>query len=175
MKIHNEENTAANQEELTAQSHSILEGIIAAARNMAEETQEIQVSRNGVKYFNLVIRPVSEKKSKDLRQKCTSYKKNRTYGVKMPEDTDMTKFRSMLIYEATVNKTETWDNKELWKALESQYPVVTGWETIDQVLLAGEKERIVDAISALSGYRDEDEEALEDTVKNSSGPDVKNS
>ncbi len=93
----------------------------------------------------------------------------------MPEDTDMTKFRSMLIYEATVNKTETWDNKELWKALESQYPVVTGWETIDQVLLAGEKERIVDAISALSGYRDEDEEALEDTVKNSSGPDVKNS
>ncbi len=43
MKIHNEENTAASQEELTAQSHSILEGIIAAAQKKQLRQQKKQL------------------------------------------------------------------------------------------------------------------------------------
>ncbi len=155
---------------LRSQADTILEGIIAAAENVAEETQDVTIERAGRKFFKLTIRPVSDKKSKELRKKCTVYSKNKTYGVRLPEDTDMTKYRSMLIYEATVNKDETWDNKLLWKALESRYPIVTGWQTVDCVLLAGEKDRLMDAINALSGYQDEDE--LEETVKNSSEPEV---
>ena len=78
----------------------------------------------------------------------------------------MTKYRSMLIYAATVNRDETWDNKALWKALESRYPIVTGWETVDLVLLPGEKEQVMNAINALSGYTDDDGEDLEEVVKN---------
>lgn len=159
-------------ESLREQASSILEGIIAAAQNVAEETKEITLSRNGKSYFKLVIQPLSDSTSKKIRQKCTKYTKRKSYGVKVPEETDSTKYRSMLIYEATINRDETWDNKELWKALEPRFPIIQGWQTIDQVLLAGEKERIVDEINLLSGYADDDddgksdEENLEDIVKN---------
>lgn len=155
-----------HDEVLREQAAPILEGIIAAALNLAEETREIVLARNGKAYFKLVVRPVSDVAAKNLRKACTKYAKNKAYGVKMPEDTDMSKYRSMLIYEATVNKDETWDNKALWKALEETYPIVQGWQTIDQVLLAGEKDRITDVINEISGYMDEDEEELEETVKN---------
>ena len=153
-------------EVLREQAAPILEGIIAAAQNLAEETREIVLARNGKAYFKLVVRPVSDVAAKNLRKKCTKYAKNKAYGVRMPEDTDMSKYRSLLIYEATVNKDETWDNKALWKALEDVYPIVQGWETIDQVLLAGEKDRITDVINEISGYMEDDEEELEETVKN---------
>lgn len=163
-----------NQDEaLREQASPILEGIIAAAQNIAEETKEITLTRNGKAYFKLVIQPLSDATNKKLRQKCTKYTKSKAYGVRVPEETDQTKYRSLLIYEATINRDETWDNKDLWKALESRFPIVQGWQTIDQVLLAGEKERIVDEINMLSGYTDDDEEDsksdeenLEDVVKN---------
>lgn len=162
--------TAKEQEEtIRQQAGCIMEGIIAAAQNLAEETKEITITRNGRPYFRLVIRPISEMTAKDLRKKCTKYAKNKAYGVRVPEETDMTRYRSMLVYEATVNREETWDSRILWKALESRYPIIQGWETVDQVLLAGEKDRIVDEINELSGYIDEDEEdeeKLEETIKN---------
>ena len=65
-----------------------------------------------------------------------------------------------------MNREETWDNKALWKALENRYPIVTGWETVDQVLLSGEKERVMDLIDTLSGYTDDDEFELTETIKN---------
>ena len=45
-------------------------------------------------------------------------------------------------------------------------PIVTGWETVDLVLLPGEKEQVMNAINALSGYTDDDGEDLEEVVKN---------
>ena len=163
----------AEKEELIGRAGDILEGILAAAENLSEETQEVTISRNGRKYFKLVIRPLSEERSRSLRKQCTVFKKNKKLGVLMPDEIDHSKYHSMLIYEATVNREETWDNKALWKALETVYPIVTGWQTVDRVLLAGEKEMLIDAIDKLSGY--EDEEALEETIKNSSGPEASHS
>lgn len=155
------------QEVLREQAEDILQGIIAASNQIAEERKEVTIARNGISYFKLTLRPLSEEEAKKLRRQCTTYKKNKTYGVRMPDETDMTKYRSLLIYTATVNKEETWDNQKLWKALESRYPIVTGWQTIDLVLLAGEKDRIVDELNLLSGYvEDEEDEGLEETVKN---------
>lgn len=154
------------REEFLAQAPAVLEGIIAAAQNMAEERQTITIKRGGRAYFNLVIRPVPEAEAKKLRKQCTKYVKSKLYGTRMPEETDHVKYTSMLIYAATVNREETWDNRALWKALEGRYPIVTGWETVDQVLLPGEKERVMEAINALSGYSDEDEFELTETIKN---------
>lgn len=162
-----EEMTQEEQNEvLRGEAEDILEGILAAADNVATKTREIVIRRNGKKYFRIVIRPVPESKAKEIKRKCTEFKKNKAYGITVPGETDAAKYRSMLIHEATVNKEETWDNKALWKALESRFPVVTGWQTIDQVLLAGEKERVVDEIDTISGYAQEEEEELEETVKN---------
>ena len=168
-----EENEENGTLTLAEQAGDILEGILAAAENLAGGTQEITISRNGKKYFKIMIRPVSEEKARKLRKQCTNYKKNRKLGVMVPDEVDFAVYHSKIIYEATVNKEETWDNKALWKALESTYPIVTGWQTIDRVLLAGEKEMLMDAINQLSGY--EDEEALEETLKNSSDPEANRS
>lgn len=168
--VQNEMTREEQDEALRDQAGPILEGIIAAARNVSEETKEITLARNGKVYFKLTIRPVSDSKAKELRRKSTRYAKNKMYGVKVPEETDMTQYRSRLVYEATVNKDETWDYKPLWKALEPEFPVVQGWQTVDLALLAGEKDRIVDEINLLSGYVDDeeesDEEKMEDTIKN---------
>lgn len=168
--VQNEMTREEQDEALRGQAGPILEGIIAAARNVSEETKEITLARNGKVYFKLTIRPVSDSKAKELRRKSTRYAKNKMYGVKVPEETDMTQYRSRLVYEATVNKAETWDYKPLWKALEPEFPVVQGWQTVDLALLAGEKDRIVDEINLLSGYVDDeeesDEEKMEDTIKN---------
>lgn len=159
--------TSREQDEsLRAQAPAILEGIIAAAQNIEEEQQTITIQRAGKAYFRLVIRPVPEAEAKACRKKCTRYVKSKAYGIKVPEEMDRTKYTSMLIYAATVNREETWDNKALWKALENRYPIVTGWETVDQVLLSGEKERVMDLIDTLSGYTDDDEFELTETIKN---------
>lgn len=156
---------------LISNADNILEGIIAAAKGVEEETQEIVIARNGKKYFRLVIKPIDEGTARKLRKRCTKYKKDRRYGVTIQDSFDSAMYNSLLIYEATVNKEETWDNKQLWKSLEERYPIVSGYETIDLVLLAGEKDKLIDAVNELSGYRDDDtdEEGADEieTIKNS--------
>ena len=76
-----EENEENGTLTLAEQAGDILEGILAAAENLAGETQEITISRNGKKYFKIMIRPVSEEKARKLRKQCTNYKKNRKLGV----------------------------------------------------------------------------------------------
>ena len=48
-----EENEENGTLTLAEQAGDILEGILAAAENLAGETQEITISRNGKKYFKL--------------------------------------------------------------------------------------------------------------------------
>ena len=72
----------------------------------------------------------------------------------------MAKFRSWLIYAATVDedRAKTWDNKQAQEAL----GVLQGVDMIDAVLLSGEKDRIIDRINEISGYGDD----VEETAKN---------
>ena len=72
----------------------------------------------------------------------------------------MSKFRSWLIYTATVDedRAKLWDNKQAQQA----FNVLQGVDLIDSVLLSGEKDRIIDRINEISGYGDE----TDDTAKN---------
>ncbi len=83
-------------------------------------------------------------------------------GVKVAEDTGVTRFRSLLIYRATVeeDRKKLWNNKEAWRSMN----VVNGPDLIDKVLKAGEKKAIIDKIDEISGYNDETDEI----IKNSS-------
>ena len=86
--------------------------------------------------------------------------RNKRIGVKVPETTNAVRFRSQLIYEATVpeDRKDIWDNKAAWEKLN----VASGVDAIDKILKSGEKDKIVEQIDAISGYGDE----LEETTKN---------
>ena len=139
----------------------ILKGMLAAALFQEEETQTIEVIRKGETYFSFRIRPLSEKEYEKCRRKHTKYVRNKQPGIKMPEDTDQGKYRAELIYTATVDedKKKTWDNKQLWRALEDHgKDILTYTDVIDVVLNPGEKAAIVDKIDLLSGFDGDFEE-----------------
>lgn len=139
----------------------ILKGMLAAAQFQSQETQEVIVTRNGKDYFAFHIRPLSEAEYERCRSKHTKYVRNKQLGIKMPEDTNAVKYRSELIYCATTDedKKKTWDNKQLWRALEDiGKDILTGTDVIDAVLMPGEKAAIVDKIDLLSGYNGDFEE-----------------
>ena len=85
--------------------------------------------------------------------------------MKLPENTDSTKYRSEIIYQATVkeDREKLWDNKTVWEALRDRDVQIMGpLDVIEYSLLAGEKDRVLDAIDSLSGF----DTNLEEVAKN---------
>lgn len=152
-----------NNEELLAVEDDVLNGLLGAYEDQREDTVTIEIARKGKVFFSFDIRALTEKQYNDLQDQATKFKKAKNLGgVKVAEETDITRFRSLLIYHATVeeDRANLWDNKEAWKQLN----VVSGWQVIDKVLKAGEKKVVIDKIDEISGYSDESDEI----VKNSS-------
>lgn len=149
-----EEPTAEERRtDLRAHEETLLDGLLAAANynDDEDETVEIVISRRGKDLFSFRIHPLSEEDFQRCRRKCTKYVKSRTNaGARIPEEVDTVRYRSMLIYEATVpeDRKKIWDNKELWKAKD----LVTGTEAVDALLKAGEKNAVCDKIDSISGY-----------------------
>ena len=144
----------------------ILQGMLAAAEFQSSETKTIEIARSGKVYFTFRIRPLSESEYEKCKKKHTKYVRNKQLGIKMPEDTDGVKYRSELIYAATVSedREKMWDNKKLWDALSAKgRDVITGTDVIDAVLMSGEKAAVVEQIDLLSGYQDNN---LEEVAKN---------
>lgn len=158
-----EENTKLNQEELLTVEDDVLRGLLAAAEDQKKDTVEIQIARKGKVYFKFDVHGLTERKYQELQDEATKFKKAKNLGgVKVAEDTDITKFRSLLILHATVkeDRAKLWNNKEAWK----QLGVINAHSMIDKVLTAGEKKAVVDKIDEISGYNDDSDEI----VKNSS-------
>lgn len=130
----------------------ILKGLLAAAdfRDDEDNVVPIEIARNGVVLFTFHIRPLSEEEYNRCKEKNTKYVRNKQLGIKFPEDTNATRYRSQLIYEATVeeDRAKIWDNKEAWRALN----VLNGIDLIDKVLLAGEKDAVLNKLDSISGY-----------------------
>lgn len=152
-----------NKEDLLAVENSILDGILGAAQDNEEDIATIQIVRKGKTYFEFDIRGLSEKMYNDLHDQATKFRKARNMGgVKVPEETDTARFRSLLIYHATIkeDRKKLWDNKEAWNAL----GVINAHSMIEKVLKAGEKNAIIDKIDEISGYSDD----VDGIIKNSS-------
>lgn len=159
----NEDEKLTNEELLQVED-SVLKGILGAAQALDEEKAEIIIARNGVEHFRFNIQPLTEREFTDLHEKATKFRRAKNLGgVKVAEETDHTRFRSYVIYQATTkeDRARIWDNKAAWSELE----VVAAHHMIDKVLKAGEKERIFEKIEEISGYN-ESEEDQEDLVKN---------
>lgn len=150
------------REELLAMEDDLLRGLLMAAKERETETVTIEIVRKGKVYFHFRIRGLTEQEYNKCREQATKYTINkRLGGLKVPQETNAAEFRSLLIYQATVeeDRRKLWDNKQAWERL----GVLSGPELIDKVLLAGEKEAVVNKIDQLSGY----EEEFEEVSKNS--------
>ena len=142
----------------------ILKGLLAAAdfREDEEGLVPIEIARGGVVLFTFRIRPLSEEEYNRCKEKNTKYVRNKQLGIKFPEDTNATRYRSQLIYVATVeeDRAKVWDNKEAWRA--PKINVTNGIDMIDKVLRAGEKDAVLNKIDDISGYSS----TLEEVSKN---------
>lgn len=166
--------------QLRVSEEDFLQGLIDAASYAEDENQTkvIEIIRPGkIKgekrlMFRFSVKPLSEREYNDCKKKHTKYVRNRSLGVKMPEDTDSVKYRAEIIYRATVpeDRKKLWDNKEAWEALRDKgMQILSGLDMIEYCLIAGEKDRVIDVIDSISGYSDNLEEVtdgLENTIKN---------
>lgn len=144
-----------------------IKGLIAAADYKTEETQRIEIIRNGVLFFAFNIRALGEEEYNKCKTKYTKYVRNKQLGIKLPEDTNTVKYRSAIIYEATAkeDRDKLWDNKSVWDALnDKDCQIMNGLDVIEYTLKSGEKDKIIEAIDKLSGY---DSNNLEEVAKNS--------
>ncbi len=154
--------TPDTKEEILMNEREIMQGLINAGKEKDNENtyEKIQIRRGGVPKFEFRIRPLSEEESVQCREHATKFAPRKRGQPKVEIETNAAKFRSWLIYTATVDedRAKTWDNKMAQDAL----GVLQAVDMIDAVLLAGEKDRVIDRINAISGYGDD----LEDTAKN---------
>lgn len=152
------------QEEVLMNEDDLIAGLLEAADFKTTETlqKKIQIKRNDKVLFEFRIHPLDEEETQRMRRRCTKYAPNPN-GRNLPKievETNYVKMRSMKIYEATVpeDQEKIWNNRKIKDKLNVLDPL----EVIEQVLMAGEKDAIVDQIDALSGYG----VTLEDYVKN---------
>lgn len=137
---------------LRTYENDILGGLLAAANFTKEEDEivPIEIIRNGALLIRFRIRPLSEDDYVRCKNRHTKYIRNKSLGIKLPEETNTSMYRNALIYQATVeeDREKIWDNKQAWKQLD----VLSGVELIGKVLKAGEKDAVCDKIDQISGF-----------------------
>ena len=150
------DNTEYTEEEaksvIKANEETFIQGLIDAVGFGNTETQRIEIVRGGRLFFAFRIHPLNADDYNRCREKHTKYVRNKQLGMKLPENTDSTKYRSEIIYQATV--------KEDLRDRDVQ--IMGPLDVIEYSLLAGEKDRVLDAIDSLSGF----DTNLEEVAKN---------
>lgn len=150
---------------LRANEEDFIQGLIDAASIGEEDTQRIEIIRNGRLFFAFRIRPLCSEEYDRCKKKYTKYVRNKQLGMKLPEDTDRIKYQSAIIYQATVeeDREKLWDNKKVWEALRDKEIQIMGpLDVIEYTMRAGEKDRVLEAIDSLSGY----DSNIEEVAKN---------
>ena len=158
------EETGMTNEEILMNEADLIDGLLEAAGFKSDDSlrKKIQIKRNGKVLFEFRVRPLEEDETQEIRKSCTKYAPNPA-GRHLPRievETNFVRLRSKKIYEATIpeDRAILWDNQSVKKKLNCLDPL----DVIDQVLMAGEKDAIVDVIDSISGYG----QSVEDYAKN---------
>lgn len=151
------------QEAVLMNENDIIKGMISAADYKSDKQLQkpVVIKRNGKILFSFRIRPLSDEELEYCKDKATKYVRNKKMGnIRIPEDTDMVKFRNLKIYAATVeeDRAKTWDNRKIQDALCTPNYL----DVIEQCLMPGEKDDIIEAIDNISGFED----GMTEVVKN---------
>lgn len=147
------------QEVIDRTEEDLINSLLAAAdyKDDEEIQKKIEINRNGKVMFSFHIRPLGEPELQRIRKLSTPMYPN-PEGKRLPKiegEIRYGEFKSRKIYEATVeaDREKMWDNPELKRGLAKKgIDVMENWETIDAVLMAGEKNVLNDAIDELCGY-----------------------
>lgn len=159
------ENLLPTGEEILMNEDSILRGMLEAA-NFRQDTsnhRKVQIKRNDKVLFEFVVRPLSEEEIFECRRKATKYYNNPA-GRHLPKvegDTDISAIRAYKIVAATVDSDKIWNNPTIKNSLN----VLRAVDVVEEILMAGEKDRINDIIDEISGYGNS-EVTREEYVKN---------
>lgn len=147
---------ASNKQEA---EYDLLSALLEAAdyKTSDDNITEVKIARNGKFLFSVRIRPLSEEELRTARKKATIYMPNPN-GKKLPpieKDFDNAKFKSWIIYLATVEE----DKQKIWgqTTIMQKFGLMEAWESIDVLLKAGEKNRLMREVSDVSGFDDEEE------------------
>jgi hypothetical protein len=156
----NVEQSGATPEQLLMNENDILSGLLRASKGKddTDNYRKIQIKRNGELLFEFRIRPLSEDENQSCWRRATKYAPTKPGQPRVAVDTDISKYRSSIIYAATVNedRAKVWDNKRAQDSL----GVLQGVDMVDKVLLAGEKSRVFDLIDEISASEDDTEELV---------------
>jgi hypothetical protein len=149
-----DENVLPTKEEVLMDEDRLLAGLFEAAQFKDDEQniKLVKVVRNGKLLFEFRIRPLEEEELDECREKATKYipNPNGRHLPKIEDTTNIVRLRSYKIYAATIEE----DRKKVWNntKLKDKLNVLSPIDVIDAVLMAGEKEWIINEIDILSGY-----------------------
>lgn len=128
----------------------------------AENIQPIDITRNGMVLFTLHIHPIGDddvaKANKESAIKVRN--PNGKHLPKIQADSDKSKYKSWLIYLATTEE----DQRQIWgnPVLMSKLGIFQPWESIDKLLTLGDKNKLLDKITEISGLDDDEDEMDEE-------------
>ena len=134
----------------------------AAYKEAADTIQPIDIVRNGTYLFTLHLHPIGDDDVAKANKEAAIMVKNPN-GKHLPKiqaDSDKSKYKSWLIYLATTEE----DQKQIWgnPALMQRVNAFQPWETIDKLLTLGDKAKLLETITEISGLNDEEDEMDEE-------------
>ncbi|NCE99987.1 hypothetical protein [Emergencia sp. 1XD21-10] len=140
--------------------YDLVSSLLAAAeyQQAPEMVKEVEIRRKGKLYFTVHVHPVSEEDISFARKKASKYYEN-PQGKKLPRvrgELDSNLFNSWIIYLATTeaDRDKIWGNAAMMKKLGHLKPV----ESINSLLIAGEKSQLIDLIFDISRMTDDEDE-----------------
>ena len=149
--------TAENRKET---EYDLVKSLLEASeyKTADDAVTEAEIKRNGKYLFSVNIHPISEADARFARKKATKYMPNPN-GKKLPpieKELDTAKFNSWLIYVATTEE----DQQKIWgnPAIMQKYGLSLPVESVDVLLTLGEKRKLADLVTDISGLDDEDDE-----------------
>ena len=153
--------TAHNPKET---EYDLVAALLEAAEFKTADDQitEVEIKRAGKFLFTVHIHPISESDARFARKKATIYMPNPN-NKKLPpieKDFDTAKFNSWLIYLATTEEDQKkiWGNPQVMAAKGLNQPV----ESVEELLTLGEKRKLADLVTEISGLDDDDDEEFTD-------------
>ena len=142
--------------------YNLVESLLSAAefKTAEESITEAEIKRGGKYLFSVRLHPISDGDLRFARKKATDMMKNPN-GKNLPpieKEFNTAKFKSWVIYMATTegDQQRIWGNSQILQKFGLGLPV----ESIDTLLTAGEKAKLFDLVTKISGM-DEDEEGEE--------------
>lgn len=151
-----------NAADRKAAEYDLVTALLEAAdfKESDDNITKVDIKRNGKFLFAVRVHPLSESDIRFARKKATVTMPNPN-NKKLPpieKEVDTAVFHSWLVYLATVEE----DQENIWgnSAVMKKHSIMQAADSIDVLLRAGEKDRLVDVILDISGMNENGEEEV---------------